>query len=355
MSSYHSSFTYLNKNSADDKSLIIAAFEPDSGAMDTFLSMTAITEDSFDGTKKFDYGAKFDSVATISITVIKQDKTEFSVAENRDLLRWLTGARTNSWLDLYEGNTLKYSFFGRVTNVQQQKLDARIIGLVITFTSIHPWAYSAPQPNHGEIGENSLQMNDDGILYKWDDANSSIGFDNGVLFNDANDTEAAFHIDDLGVVYADDDITIDFLNESDDLYTYINLDMVYTNILGNEKDNTLTIKNVTLDETTAITGISLGETVTLSSGQFIISSQPYKIFGDSFNFVWPRLRPGLNEFVISGSGQATLDFTFRYPIKIGDCAIDLYNITDENACGGNCLVDEDELTAMLEEVLYNEG
>ena len=36
MSSYHSSFTYKNKNSLKDMNLVIASFEPDNGFTDTY-------------------------------------------------------------------------------------------------------------------------------------------------------------------------------------------------------------------------------------------------------------------------------------------------------------------------------
>lgn len=327
MSSYHSSFTYLNQNSAIDHHLRIASFEPDSGAVDTFLSMEAIAEDSYDGTKKFDYGARYNAVAEINITFIKPDGSDFSVADNRRLLKWLTGSRTNSWLDLYEGDKVKYSFFGRITNIQQQKMDARVIGLIATFTSIHPWAWSPVQTFDCDIGENSIAINGDGAIYKYSENESFLGVDeNGILFNDDDDITAAFYIDHFGVIYNDEDVAIVIDNGSDDLYTYIYLDMVYTNIDGNEKENTLTIKNETLNEDTIISNISRNEVVSLSSGQFIISDQENKIFGDAFNFVWPRLSPGVNNFKINGSGKAHIKFTFRYPIKIGDCAVDIENI-----------------------------
>jgi len=52
MASYHTSFNYLGENSAK-LGYIIAAFEPDNGFKDTFLGMDQISEDYYDGTKKF--------------------------------------------------------------------------------------------------------------------------------------------------------------------------------------------------------------------------------------------------------------------------------------------------------------
>jgi hypothetical protein len=60
-----------------------------------------------------------------------------------------------------------------------------------------------------------------------------------------------------------------------------------------------------------------------------VSDIPNKIFGDTFNFVWPRMCPGKNEIIVStiaGEGKGNFDFSYRYPIKIGDCAVDVDNL-----------------------------
>ena len=140
MASYHSSFTYLNKNSAEE-GYIIAAFEPDNGFKDTFLGMDQVYENYYDGTKKFLYGTKYNSTATINIALVKADGTDWTIKDNRNALRWLTGARTASWLDFYQGDhneltSFKYSFLGTVTSPQQYKLDGRVIGISFEFASI---------------------------------------------------------------------------------------------------------------------------------------------------------------------------------------------------------------------------
>ena len=335
MSSYHTSFNYLGKNSITDYSLLIASFDGDSGENDSFLGMEQVYTESYDGTKRNLYGLKYNSVALVKITLVKPDGSDFSVAENRKILKWLTGHRQASWLDLYEGETLAYSFWGSVTNVQQQKMDARVVGIILTFESTTPWAYSAPQKYNCRFGEANLSFDADGSIYKGTIASSMLGIDeDGVLFNDSQDINATFNITTYGVIYNSDDILLSIDNQSDDLYTYINLDMTYENIAGNETGNILTIINETLGETTSIIDISQNEIVTLNSGQFITSSLPNKIFGDKFNFVWPRLAPGINNFKINGSGKGKVEFTCRYPMKIGDCAVDINNLINNPICSG---------------------
>lgn len=315
MSSYHNSFTYLNKNSADE-GFIIASFEPDDGFKDAFLDMDQVSEDYYDGTKTFLYGMKYNTKATISITLIKADGSDFTIVDNRRVLKWLTGARVASWLDLYQGNSIKYSFLGTMSKPQQYKLDGRVVGISIEFLSLSPWAFSAPQVFNCSISQ-LLDITDDGVMYKGGDV--SLGIHDGVLSTSNVDQGSYFNITDDGIIYMDNRYRTMIDNQSDDLYTYIYLDIDYTNDNGTY----VSIKNNTLEEESLVTDISKNESIQISAKQFIISDIPNKIFGDSFNFVWPRLAPGLNDFIVDGDGRGTAKFTYRYPMKIGDCAMDI--------------------------------
>lgn len=371
MSSYHSSFSYNGENSFKDKNLIVVSFEPDEGFTDSFLSMENVSDDYFDRTKKFNYGSRYNTSAEIQITVIKRDGSDMKLNDFRVCAKWLTGARTDSWLDLYVGEDITYSFLGKFTNLEQYKLDARTVGLRLTFSSISPWAYSAPQTFNCSIRQ-TIESIDSGLLVKpepeaiyissandilyisdygyhisldyydealsingWDDElnfdyhneellfkdsdnHPYFGHDNGVLFLNNLDPTSCFDINSDGVIYVDklNSITID--NQTDDLYTYIYLDIDYKN----ESGNFLAINNTTLSEETKIYNITQNELISISSKQFIISDIPNKIFGDSFNFIWPRLRAGINEFLVECGGNGTIKFTYRYPMKVGDCTID---------------------------------
>ena len=316
MASYHNSFTYLNKNSADE-GFIIASFEPDSGFKDAFLGMDQVSEDYYDGTKTFLYGTKYNTKATISITLIKSDGSEFTISDNRRALRWLTGARVASWLDLYQGETIKYSFLGTMTTPQQYKMDGRVIGLSVEFQSLSPWAFSAPQVFDCSIWQ-LLDIDDNGVLYKGE-SSVPLGVHDGVLSVSSVDQGNYFNITDDGIVYIDNRYRTMIDNQSDDLYTYIYLDIDYTN----ENGTYVSIKNNTIPEETLVTEISPNESIRVSAKQFILSDIPNKIFGDTFNFVWPRLQPGLNDFIVDGDGRGSAKFTYRYPMKIGDCAMDI--------------------------------
>ena len=74
MSSYYPSFSYKGFNSLNDKNLMVVAFDPDQGETDTFMGMEPIYTDKYDGSRRLDYGAKFNSVAVIKISVIKSQR-----------------------------------------------------------------------------------------------------------------------------------------------------------------------------------------------------------------------------------------------------------------------------------------
>lgn len=344
MSSFHTSFTYLNSNSSAE-GMIVSSFSADSGEVDTYLSMEQIFTESAYGTHRNLYGAKYNSVATFTITLIKPQGADLTVADNRRLLRWLTGNRKASWLDLYAGDKLQYSFYCTVQNVQQYKIDARIVGLIITFESIHPWAWSPPQNVNFSVGDDMIQLNtDDGMLYK---ENSVFALDdNGILYNDIELTRPLSVLS--GVAYNGKEQSAPIDNQSDDLYSFLNLDITYENAAVDEGcGTTFTISNLTLQEETTVNNISPSEVIKLNASQFITSSIPNKIFGDDFSgkrlingkyedahFVFPRLAPGENELLLSSDGKGTLYFTYRYPIKIGDCAVNIDDLIHNPVCEG---------------------
>ena len=274
MSSYHSSFKYLDKKSTDF-GWIIEHFDPDNGETESYLTQEQIYTESYNGTKRTLYGTKYSSVANVKITVIKMDGSDFTLQECRDAYKWLTGNPEASWMDLYIGDDPKYRLLCTIQDVKPQKMDARTIGLNIYCESLSPWAYSQPQ-------EKTHSISNDGL-----------------------------------------NVVIDC--PSDDMYTYVHAKTTYVN----GSDKSVVIKNMTTNETTEINNLAANEVITLDGNMLITSDKPNKIFGNSFNFVWPRFKSGTNEFVLSGDG--TICFEYYYPIKMGDCATNI-NITRDPIC-----------------------
>lgn len=341
MSSYYPSFSHtapngMKYNSYKDKNLIVVHFESgDTSDMDTFLGMTPVYTDNAYGTRRLDYGAKYSNVAVIRISVIKADGEDFTVAEVRDFLRWTTGCRAISYLDLsdiVDGNEIvKASFLGRITAVYQRKLDARTVGFTIEHTSVSPYGYS-PIRYANYYFTPKLSMNKDGVLIKDE---QSMTIDNGGVLNSGDD--GVFCITNNGTIYIDNSVNITINNYTDDLSDYVFLDTKFVNNTCDHlviTNKTLYDKSNGMDGVTEITGIHNEEIITLSSGQFIVSSSG-KTFGDSFNFVWPKLLPGDNNFIIDGFGAGgAVEFSYRYPIKIGDCAMDI-SVSSSGLCCGD--------------------
>lgn len=278
MSSYHTSFTYLDKNSYDDFNLQIVHFDSgDSGETESYLSQDSIYADSPRGTKRTLYGTKYNSVATLNITVMRPDGAEFSIEKTREIYKWLTGATQYSWMDLYVGDEVKYRMYCFIQNIQPYKIDSRVVGFTITVESNSPWCYSP-------LVTESLDVSESAIL------------------------------------------SID--NKSDDLYTYTQMTTVFENTTG----SSLTVSNDTLKEITTINNLVQNEVVTLSENMFITSDKPTHVFGGDFNYVWPKLGPGVNNFTITGTGVIT--FQYIYCIKVGDCVGNL-NAVSEPICDEN--------------------
>lgn len=339
MSSYYPNFSYMGFNSLKDKNLIVVHFDNgDNGETETFLGMDSVYTETVYGTHRHDYGAKYNDVAKPKISVMKRSGTDFTVAEVRDFLRWTTGVRKVSYLDMMEGDTVKFSFLGRVINVLQHKMDARTVGFTIEFESTNPWAWSPQQTVKCSFGQD-LSVDSNGIL---DNTGHFLSVSsNGVL---TDGTSSSFGITDDGVMFLNNYAQFEINNLTDDLYSYVYLDTTFKN--GTTRN--LTIKNSTLysesdhsDGVTEITGLAVNEIIKLTMEQFIISDVPYKVFGNDFNFIWPKLLPGVNQFIIEGDGTGILEFSYRYPIKIGDCSIDT-DVHDNGFDCGDCYYGDEE-------------
>ena len=267
LSVYYPSFNLLGKNSYDDYKLIVTHFEGDQGETDAFLGMEPVYSDSADGTRRIDYGAKFSNVAVPRITVMKSDGTDFTVEEVRKVLKWTTGSRKNSYLELCEWDEKtnawksKFRFLGRTTMAYQQKLDARTVGIIIEFTTVSPFAYSPIQTITKTI--------------------------NGTT-----------------------EITIQ--HDTDDIDTLIYLDTTFQNSTG----NSLKIYNPTLEETTEVANLVANEKINLSSNGFITSDKPTKTFGTDFNHVYPRFGYGADTLQVTGNGTITFQYIYYINAQI---------------------------------------
>ena len=270
---YHPKIEFRNRSNYDEK-LIVSTFNPDSGETDTYLTMEPVYSESYDGAMRTDYGAKYTDVAKPSVTFIDIDGEDIQPYKVRSVLRWLTGSRQSAWMNVYNiDGDIVCSYLGRFTDVKLQKMDARVIGIVAYFTATTPWAYS-------EVQTVTMQLN---------------GATN-------------FSID----------------NESDELYSLIYPRIIYKNT---QNDASLSIKNNTVGKETVFKKLQQGEIITIDNNFVAYSDNTSRIFNDDFNFVFPALSAGLNDFKAEGIGELTI--SFRYPMKVSDGLLNSYEIKNK--------------------------
>lgn len=272
MAVYQKHFNY-NDRSNTDFGLEVVTFSPDAGEVDSYLSVESVYTDNFDGTMRHDYGARYKDTVMLYITMVKNNYSDFSQRELRQALNWLTGLRKVSWLDLYndDSDEISFSFLGRVSDVKLQKMDARIIGLKVEFTSVSPWAYSG-------IKKQDLTLDGSELLYP-----------------------------------------IQNISDEDSVYVYPKI--VFTNKTAN---GSLRILNTTTGEETILNNLAMNEIVTMDSNQIIYSDNATKTFGEDFNSQWVRFVQGYNHFKIIGTGHLTIEH--RDIFKVGEAFDDNDNM-----------------------------
>lgn len=320
MSSYHSSFTYLGKNSMADYNLMITHFDNyDNGETDSFLSLDPIYRDSYRGTKRTLYGTKYNNVALLNITVVNIDKSEFTTEQTRSINKWLTGSQQYTWMDLYLGDEAKYRMHCYVKDVKPYKMDSRIIGFTIYVESSSPWCYSQPQKETFQVAGKitfDLQCETDDV-YSYVPLRAVFKKNTTDIMSTEGDV---ISVDSTLFVYNEPQNSIQL---TDGEITY-NASNGYISI----ENNAFKIINKSInDETTIVNNLLSGEVVTITENMTIQSDNKNRIFGDDFNYIWPRMRDGINEFEVSGNGDLTLEYIT--PVKVVDC-VDKYV---DNNCG----------------------
>lgn len=259
---------FNNKSNEDFELICDLCFESgDNGETSSFLSRKAVKTETYDGAFSRSYGMKHDEVFAPQITLMKRNFDDFDIEEQRAVLAWLTSKRTAGYMDVYmteddvASNSPSYCLLGGVTKIETYKLgNNRTVGIIFTFESLHPYALSPIQT-----------------------------VDNN---------------------YA---TTLTITCNTDDIESFIYPKMTI-NCSNVSSDITITHGS----DVTQIKNNSASEIVTIDSANKIItSSNPSRIFGDNFNWVWPKLTCGDNEFNFSAYTIPNIIFEYRYPIKCG--------------------------------------
>ena len=340
MAIYHPKIRFRGQTNYDLE-LIVGTFDPDNGAVDSYLDMEPVYTDSYDGTMRTDYGAKYNSVATPSVTFVEVDGSDIGPYKVRNTLRWLTGSRSNAWMDVCDKDgDVVCSYLGRFTNVQLQKMDARVIGIVATFTSVSPWAYSKVQSPvvvniNGETEFAIDNLSDDLYSYvypkvsftngknqnRFSITNSTIVEGNAIEHFIGDGEKKEYKLDNY--FYNDSSVTID--GNKTTQYKY-NKDTGNLEFDMAPSRGSLIEINSKIRNRASFSNLQQEEVITIDNNFVVYSDNDKRIFDDDFNFVFPRLIPGTNKFFADGVGTLTLEF--RYPMKVADGLLNDYDLKD---------------------------
>jgi hypothetical protein len=138
-------FTWDKYSSLDFDVTACVSFDGDTGDVETGLSREAVVSETYNGALKRGAFYKWNESFNVTITLVKNDFSDFTQEQNRRILKWITGRQTPGFLDIYkdDSNVIEYSVLGNFVNVSQRKLgNARIIGYVLEYESLTPYAYS---------------------------------------------------------------------------------------------------------------------------------------------------------------------------------------------------------------------
>ena len=123
MSVYHPIIRFKEKTNFDFE-LTVSHFDADSGEVDSYLTMEPVYTENFDGGLRNDFGAKYTDVARPVVTFIESDGSNLTPYKVRNVLRWLTGSKDISFMDICNDEGVSVcAYIGRFTDVKLHKID----------------------------------------------------------------------------------------------------------------------------------------------------------------------------------------------------------------------------------------
>ena len=323
------------------------AFDSDDGGTDSWLNREAVASETYRGEFKRVHNYKYTDTLSPQFTFIKKDFSDFTLEEQRKVLAWLTSKNTASYLSVYYGDCnsdsdeLAYELLGGFTEIELYKMgNGRVVGIVATFESVAPYAFSPVKsetiqeighsignlcPHEFEIKCNTDEVNSY-IYPKITMTQSFMGIemkDNFVLNKNPTTDEPivvsdAFKADIIpDTLYHIPENNKYFIQKSTDNNVTIGSGLASTYPDYRNLKSSIIIKNKTIGTKTQITNVSEGETITIDGTNQIITSSSNRMFGDDFNWQWLPLQREKNEISVIGNISGfTLEW--REPMKVGE-------------------------------------
>lgn len=357
--------------------IMCAALDSDDGETSTYLNRTAVESESYDGRYKNTVRYKYGEVFAPKFTFMKEDFSNFSVDEVRQVLKWLTSTDKTSLLEVYydDSNAVSWAAIGGWTEIQLYKIaNNRTIAITAVFSSVMPFALSdlytitkrisLPTDNkiiididtddnkpvypkitidHGYNGtshtlvripnttvltttsdmvENTVYYNDNAFYWKSTQSGKCVGL--------TNPNYAGWTTKSVDHAYTDadawEDKTIYYYAAGGKYYwvdpyyfkkSVENPKLATTSArLTNKHTNFLNVVTTPLP-TMVVKNNNGTEKIILDGANKIISSTSVnRIFDTDFNLNWLPLFDGHNEITIEGDCEVTIEW--REPRKIGE-------------------------------------
>ena len=314
---------YSGYSSQDFDLICNLSFDSDDGDTSTYLSREAIASETYRGDFKRVSSYKYSEVLTPKITFIDKDFGEFDSERQRKILKWLTSKDTASFLTVYhdDSEVISYEILGAFIDIQTYKNgNGRVIGIVATFESIAPWAFSSlytitkdiSDPANNKITINfetddlvpvypriTIQQKDSNIITINHIMSDTDNWVEGSVFKNINNN-TFYWIDAKG------DKHTSTINNSDIQTTSLSIRNTYTDDNGEVSVFDALVKNNVVGEKVILDG----------ANRVISSSSESRIFGDDFSWNWTPMYEGKNELSFVGNCIVTIEY--RYPIKCGE-------------------------------------
>ena len=316
---------YNKFDSRDFDVICDCAFDSDSGETETYLNRESVSSESHDGSLRRTHSYKYSDVLAPKITFIKDGFGEFSMDEARRIHKWLTSKNTPSFLDVYfdDSEAITYSILGGFSEIVDYKIaNNRTIGIVATFESVAPYAFSALTSLSKDMSDptdNTLK-----IHIETDEATKpiypkiTVKHGNSIIVeidHVPNNTETwlpgtVYHYDDKYYWLNSDNYKIidnDTTNTSNIDTTSVVITNTHTDEYGETKIVTMNLVNDVREEVVVIDGANKTIVSDRTSG---------RIFGDSFSWNWLPLFDGDNTISVVGNCEITVEW--RSPMKVGE-------------------------------------
>ena len=319
------SFTWNGHNSTSFSVVSNLAFDSDDG--DTaVISREAVLSETYNNELKRGYNYKWSESLEVTVTLIKNDFSDFTFEENKRILAWLTSKQTPGFLSIYKDeNNISYEILGNWTSASQYKIgNNRIVGYVCVFSSLmshavspirqHEYTITSPRTITITCDTPSIDGSVfDGLIYpKITVTHRGLSVETNQEFAEYFTNYKRVHPDYLaGTVYK--------YNNKYYWFDATSNSMIQSSTVPDGISTTsVKIENTTLGVSTTVKYSTPDEIITIDGANKVISSdrQIGRIFGDEFNWAWLPLKYGDNTIRITGNCDVKIEY--REPIMAGD-------------------------------------